>query len=211
MTKDNSVDDIHSDGSKILVAVYGTLKRTFHNHHLISQSEHWEFLGTDFTTGVLTHLSGYPGAVRARAGKIRIEVFSIDAACLGRLDILEGHPTFFRRSIVETAYGKAWMYFVPANRYFSGKVKIIEDGEWLGSRTTSREFRVSQYMHDGDAPRFLLKSSDPRPRLTGEWTIVPIDDSGTILTTPQRVPALPPPPATQDQEDKSLWPKVSRI
>lgn len=201
---------------RILVAVYGTLKKNYSNHHLISDSRTAEYKGVDTTEGILTHLDKYPGAVRVKAGSIRIEVYSVDKECLDRLDHLEGHPRFFQRHPIDTVYGKAWMYFVPARTYFAGKVKIIEDGIWTGPWTFAREFKVSAYMSDGDTPRFLLKTGDPRPRIPGTWTVVPVDNEGVILLkdgTPaikENVLALPAPKAANDDEP-SIWPRVVSI
>jgi gamma-glutamylcyclotransferase (GGCT)/AIG2-like uncharacterized protein YtfP len=74
-----------------LIFVYGTLKRGGSNHHLMAGQQ---FLGEAGTLPGfrLYDLSGHPGMVVKpddRAG-VTGEVWSVDAACLAQLDVLEG-------------------------------------------------------------------------------------------------------------------------
>jgi len=74
-----------------LVFVYGTLKRGGSNHHLMARQK---FLGAARTPPGfrLYDLGGHPGMIQKpddRAGVIG-EVWSVDAACLVQLDVLEG-------------------------------------------------------------------------------------------------------------------------
>jgi gamma-glutamylcyclotransferase (GGCT)/AIG2-like uncharacterized protein YtfP len=74
-----------------LVFVYGTLKRGGSNHHLMAGQQ---FLGEARTPPGfrLYELGGHPGMIVKpddRAG-VTGEVWSVDAACLAQLDILEG-------------------------------------------------------------------------------------------------------------------------
>ena len=73
------------------VFVYGTLKRGGRNHrHLAGQ----QFLGDAVTPPVFTlfSLGRYPGMVRAPGDTAGVtgELWSVDDACLGALDKLEG-------------------------------------------------------------------------------------------------------------------------
>jgi gamma-glutamylaminecyclotransferase len=73
------------------VFVYGTLKRGGANHaHLAGQT----FVATARTTAGLTlySLGEYPGlvAVPSDTDGVTGELWAVDAACLARLDILEG-------------------------------------------------------------------------------------------------------------------------
>jgi gamma-glutamylcyclotransferase (GGCT)/AIG2-like uncharacterized protein YtfP len=74
-----------------LVFVYGTLKRTFENHHYL---EGQIFAGTAQTPPGFTlfELAGYPGMVSESGDLegVRGEVWAVDDACLERLDGLEG-------------------------------------------------------------------------------------------------------------------------
>ena|ERR1019366_5113461 len=74
-----------------LIFVYGTLKRGGSNHHLMAGQK---FLGAARTPPGfrLYELGGHPGMILMsddRAG-VTGEVWSVDAACLAQLDILEG-------------------------------------------------------------------------------------------------------------------------
>jgi len=87
------------------VFVYGTLKRGLSNHSFLAGQA---FLGEASTCPgyALYDAGGYPGMVAdagARAG-ISGEVWSVDAACLGRLDALEGTAEgLYRREAVPLA------------------------------------------------------------------------------------------------------------
>jgi gamma-glutamylcyclotransferase (GGCT)/AIG2-like uncharacterized protein YtfP len=74
-----------------LVFVYGTLKRGLSNHHYLAGQT---FVGEASTAPgfALYDVGGYPGMVRAPgcAGGVSGEVWSVDDACLSRLDELEG-------------------------------------------------------------------------------------------------------------------------
>jgi gamma-glutamylaminecyclotransferase len=73
------------------VFVYGTLKRGGSNHHFLAGQQ---FLGEATTVPgyALYSLGDYPGMVRSNntAQVVTGEVWSVDDACLARLDKLEG-------------------------------------------------------------------------------------------------------------------------
>jgi len=74
-----------------LIFVYGTLKRGGSNHHLMAGQQ---FLGEARTPPGfrLYRLSGHPGMIEKPDDRDGVtgEVWSVDAACLAQLDILEG-------------------------------------------------------------------------------------------------------------------------
>ena len=70
--------------------IYGTLKRGGSNHHYMKGQT---FVGEASTAPHyrLVSMGTYPGMVRSESGRsIKGEVWDVDEACLGRLDILEG-------------------------------------------------------------------------------------------------------------------------
>ena len=73
------------------VFVYGTLKRGGRNHHFLAGQQ---FLGEARTAPgyTLYSLGDYPGMVRSADAKNDVigEVWAVDAACLEKLDELEG-------------------------------------------------------------------------------------------------------------------------
>ncbi len=115
-----------------LVFVYGTLKKGFGNHKLLSSS----LYHGPHTTGhhhKMVSLGGFPGVVYG-AGKTAIsgEVYEVDAEVLGRLDSLEGYPNFYDKTKIFTGYGMADMY-VLSDRFVVGLREGHEEvltGEW---------------------------------------------------------------------------------
>jgi gamma-glutamylcyclotransferase (GGCT)/AIG2-like uncharacterized protein YtfP len=88
-----------------LVFVYGTLKRGGSNHRFM---EDQTLVGTASTAAgfALYDLGGYPGLVPAPGGTGAVsgEVWSVDEACLARLDELEGTAEgLYRRENVPLA------------------------------------------------------------------------------------------------------------
>jgi gamma-glutamylcyclotransferase (GGCT)/AIG2-like uncharacterized protein YtfP len=104
----------------IPVAVYGTLKRGFGNYErLLSEPEQASFVGSGHTT------SRYPLEVRGipylyeMAGKghhVKVDIFMVDNKTLRKLDVLEGHPSWYKRKMVWISTGsgkrKCWVYFM---------------------------------------------------------------------------------------------------
>jgi gamma-glutamylcyclotransferase (GGCT)/AIG2-like uncharacterized protein YtfP len=85
-----------------LLFVYGTLKRGGTNHRFLAGQE---FRGEAQTRPgyALYDLAGYPGMVEEASGHESVvgEVWSVDDACLGRLDDLEGTDEgLYRRATV---------------------------------------------------------------------------------------------------------------
>lgn len=68
--------------------------RGFGNHGLLQTGE---FVSEGQASGLQLYNLGYfPGAIHGE-GTIQGEVYEVDGATLGRLDRLEGHPTFYER------------------------------------------------------------------------------------------------------------------
>ena len=79
------------------VFVYGSLKRGFGNHGLLSQSE---FLGEAETCDSrfkMVSLGGFPGVYDVGNDKIRGEIYSVDPYTLRNLDRLESEGSFYSR------------------------------------------------------------------------------------------------------------------
>ena len=97
----------------INVAVYGSLKKGLHNHHLLKSIR--------AKGGLVTSISGFdlypyydsmfPCIVRG-TGCVEVEVYSIDEEDLEILDTLEGYPHFYKRCLVTTNLGTlVWIYY----------------------------------------------------------------------------------------------------
>ena len=97
--------------SKIIVAVYGSLKRGFYNHHLLASSN---FLSVGTVKGFeMYSLGAYPMVIEGR-GSISVETFEVTPDVMASLDRLEGFPSYYGRQIVtvETEHCpiEAWLY-----------------------------------------------------------------------------------------------------
>lgn len=103
-----------------LVFVYGTLKRGFHNHHVMQRAG-GEFICCGTTVELyplvidgLPYLLNVPGQGHPVDGEI-YRVASVEGWFT--LDRLEGHPSFYERQVVNIkgADGEtyaAWVYFL---------------------------------------------------------------------------------------------------
>jgi len=83
--------------------VYGTLKKGGSNHHFLAGQT---FLGSAQTRPgyTLYSLGSYPGLVASPADTSGVsgELWSVDAPCLARLDVLEGLADgLYRRATIE--------------------------------------------------------------------------------------------------------------
>jgi gamma-glutamylcyclotransferase (GGCT)/AIG2-like uncharacterized protein YtfP len=107
-------DQMTPESNRLLVAVYGTLKRGLVNHHLLSRAH---FLGEDCMHAItLYDLGPYPGAKAEQSQGIDVEVYAITPAELEQLDELEDFRAEapdqgeYTRVLFDTVYGAAWIY-----------------------------------------------------------------------------------------------------
>ena len=101
------------------VFVYGTLKKGQHNHDAYLSSS--RFIGKATTSKDFLMFGGGFPLVRLPnkednhwfAGKVKGEVYEVNPDELKRLDRLEGHPHFYKRTITkidEYPESEVWMY-----------------------------------------------------------------------------------------------------
>lgn len=127
------------------VFVYGTLKAGHGNHEFYLSNDGVEYLGRCYIVGdYRMYTNGaFPMVVKGSSAdahrRIVGEVYSVDEDTLHGLDLLEGHPEWYRREKVETPFKKAWVYIMPDSERFSDE-SLIESGcfamteaesEWL--------------------------------------------------------------------------------
>ena len=95
-----------------IVAVYGTLKKGYGNHRLLESST---FIGSG-----------------------DVEVYDCNAFEMYDLDLLEGHPRFYKRELTEVKVNgesvSAWVYFVPDNQNYNS-------GEYFKTYSGRRELQ----------------------------------------------------------------------
>jgi gamma-glutamylcyclotransferase (GGCT)/AIG2-like uncharacterized protein YtfP len=91
------------------VFVYGTLLRDQVNHHLLAGAE---YLGPHRTVPrfALCNLGTYPGLIQGGGTAVSGEVYRVDGRTLALIDRLEEQPRLYRRRLLPTPYGLAWVY-----------------------------------------------------------------------------------------------------
>jgi gamma-glutamylcyclotransferase (GGCT)/AIG2-like uncharacterized protein YtfP len=112
-----------------LICVYGTLRKGHGNHRII---EDCKYLGEFHTEPIFLMLSlgGFPGLFFNGEDSILCEVFKIeDDNTLRRLDRLEGYPSFYNRTQIETPWGLAWVYYLEEKDRYSNLGRV-ESGDW---------------------------------------------------------------------------------
>jgi len=104
------------------VFVYGSLKHGFHNHDILGSAQLLNKCRTVSSEFDLLDLGGFPGLVK---GKFKIfgELYSVNQAGIMRLDLLEGHPNFYRRTSI---------FLIDDYRFLNGYTYMLQDG-WGGS------------------------------------------------------------------------------
>lgn len=107
------------------IIVYGSLRRKQGNSHWMTNAQ---WLGDHQVEGYeLYNLGHYPGVIPGE-GTIEGEVYRIDAMTLGELDALRTKGGEYKRQLVSTPYGSAWMYIY--QRSVAGRQQI-PSGNWL--------------------------------------------------------------------------------
>lgn len=129
------------------VAVYGTLKKKYHNHPLLGDSK---FIAYTSYPGLLLHMGGFPGAILAEDVHpdhvchkfvnnymIACEIYEVNQPVLARLDRLEGHPDFYYRTpVLDPQHGEVHIYTQRAAKQLHGVKKCVPGGFWYGENTS---------------------------------------------------------------------------
>lgn len=122
--------------NKHYVFVYGSLKRGLHNHYLL-QDENVVYVGT-LTTKEDSYVmypmtSSVPIVVKNPNGhKVKGELYAVNDEVLGYLDILEGHPHFYRREKIyldEVDY-PVYMYIYVGDYDINDEQVEVNDGSY---------------------------------------------------------------------------------
>lgn len=115
---------------KIIILVYGTLRRGFGNHRYLESAT---FLGCQWIEGFkMINLGAFPGAIHTKDpdDMIYTEAYEVDfPTVIHCLDPLEGHPNFYTRIKIDMAFGKAWIYTLP-HSWLDKDVEFIKSGRW---------------------------------------------------------------------------------
>ncbi len=123
------------------VLVYGSLKKTFHNHDLLWEcgSDHCRYLG-NFSTSLaifeMRNMSGsYPLVFQteeSHAGVIDGELYEVSDSVLANLDMLEGHPTFYKRTAVDIDNfpDPVYMYITVDRQFIDTPLVVPTEGHY---------------------------------------------------------------------------------
>ncbi|MCE0828297.1 MULTISPECIES: gamma-glutamylcyclotransferase family protein [Buttiauxella] len=107
------------------IFVYGSLRRKQGNSHWMTNAQ---WLGDHHVENyALYNLGHYPGVVPGE-GSVVGEVYRIDASTLSELDALRTKGGEYKRQLIQTPYGSAWMYVY--QRQVDGLTRI-ESGDWV--------------------------------------------------------------------------------
>ena len=111
------------------VFVYGSLKKGYGNHRLLTTSK---LLGEHTTEPAYSMFSmgSFPFVETNGETGIKGEVYEVNEDVFSTLDILEGYPTFYDRKYIDTPYGSAWMYFIDSPRRERDHYLQIHSGIW---------------------------------------------------------------------------------
>ncbi|MEG3110416.1 MULTISPECIES: gamma-glutamylcyclotransferase [Pantoea] len=107
------------------IIVYGSLRRKQGNSHWMTNAQ---WLGDYPIEGFeLYSLGHYPGVIQGN-GTVHCEVYRIDASTLGELDALRTKGGEYKRHLMQTPFGSAWLYVY--QRSVAGRQRITS-GDWL--------------------------------------------------------------------------------
>lgn len=126
---------INEDGS-VNYAVYGTLKKGFHNHFLLNQPG-VDFLGEHKTDPRFTmySLGGFPGVTEEGNTSLQIEIYNVkNKDVIRNVNSLEGYygpnnpKNWYDVTVIDTPYGKANMFIM--NSLFESDRPKVKSGNW---------------------------------------------------------------------------------
>jgi gamma-glutamylcyclotransferase (GGCT)/AIG2-like uncharacterized protein YtfP len=144
------------------VFVYGTLLRGQVNHGLLARAQFGaRFLGSHRTEPRFTLflLGAYPGLVAGGSTAVLGEVYRVNDAGLRALDRLEDFPRLYDRTLVQTPYGRAWVYLY---RGGVGDRPVIASGDWRALASTGLPLRAAAIRNRPDP-----KNPSRRRRISG--------------------------------------------
>lgn len=114
----------------ILVAVYGSLRKGFGNHNYYLRDK--ELVGEARLPywRMYAYCDRYPAITRSefKEDHVSVEVYRVDAETTYALDSLEGYPGFYNRTIVDTPFGPAFIYYMEP--YEVEGRHLIPNGDW---------------------------------------------------------------------------------
>ena len=115
------------------VFVYGSLMQGFGNHpHHLGRAR---YIGKGTTQSVYTmlDLGSFPAVMPNGETAIQGEVYSVNDAQLAALDRLEGHPSFYKRTLITLNDGRLVQTYI-LERAFGSRNRVVASGDWAEYR-----------------------------------------------------------------------------
>lgn len=129
----------HEEGTTY-VAVYGTLRQGFSNHHRINQDPIAEIQMPGYKMRTLGAFPVVQFTGDVENDVVTAEIHALDDSKLRSCDQLEGHPNWYERKVCGRLQGKLvgipehgkefpfWMYLMPKDEYQDAEV--VPSGDW---------------------------------------------------------------------------------
>lgn len=123
-------------GARTRVFVYGSLLAGEPNHRALAGAA---LVGATTTAPAfaLYDLGAFPGLVAVGEHAVAGEVYEVDVAGLARLDRLEGHPSFYRRTPIALADGAEAETYLLTRAQVEGR-PVVASGSWRAHRKENR-------------------------------------------------------------------------
>lgn len=126
----------------ILVAVYGSLKAGFGNHHYLNGAK---FVTNAAVSGFrMFSLTAFPMIIEGE-GIVTVELYEVTPAIFRRLDGLEGFPGFYGRQVVpvqtDSCELEAWVYYGQPHQVQG--CKPVPSGDWQGDAYRPKSVRLA--------------------------------------------------------------------
>ena len=120
----------------IKVFVYGSLLSGLSNNRVLGDSVMIEET-TMAIAAKMVSLGSYPALVHgSEISGIKGEIYDVDEQTFQSLDYLEGHPTFYERSLIDDV----WVYFLNSE-IATARYPEVESGDWRAFHKVATEKR----------------------------------------------------------------------
>ena len=119
------------------VFVYGTLRAGGPNHHLLA-GQTCEGQARTEPVFELASLGAYPAMALGGRTSVIGEVYAVDAAGLAKLDWLEGHPEYYRRTPIRLDSGDDVLAYLLSPEHIAGHPRILS-GDWMDVQQCEEE------------------------------------------------------------------------
>jgi len=112
------------------IFVYGSLMIGEPNHSFLSD-KYSKYIGKGITKRGFTlyDLGSFPGMVHKGNNAILGEIYEVCSFTRSKLDQLEGHPQFYRRTLIQLNGGEKIEAYILDEAYVRG-CPIIKSGDW---------------------------------------------------------------------------------